>query len=92
MQVRCGKDKSVKPPRCHLLCVRSIEITGRLGGMDVGDSGRSDLHVNQTSVLARSPLSCLAVCLCYHGYRALCVHVCIANREIVSAGRMLFKF
>lgn len=76
-------------------CVRSIEMTGSSGGMDAGDSGRSDEHGNQMSVLACSPL-CLVPGslhgmdrLCYRGYSAVCVHVCISNRETVTAGTTL---
>lgn len=39
-------------------------MTGRLDG-DAGDSGSSDLHVNQTSVLAWSLLSFVSVCLAW---------------------------
>lgn len=36
-------------------------MTGRLDGVDAGDSGRSGRHVNQMSALACSPLGCRAV-------------------------------
>lgn len=58
-------------------CVRSAEMTGSPGGMDVGDGGRSDEHVNQTSVLAYSPLSCLAVCMAWVACVAMVTALCV---------------
>lgn len=79
----------------HVTACGSAEMTGSLGGMDVGDSGRSGQHVNQTSVLACSPLSCLSVCMAWIACVTMatelyvCMHVCISNRRPVTAGKML---
>lgn len=57
-----------------------------VAGGSVGDSGRNVQHVNQSSVLACSPLSrpgcfCMARwhdgSLCYHGNRAVVKYMCM---------------
>lgn len=91
-----GRRKLSKQPTAILLVptvVWPIEMTGSLGGVDVGDGGGSDRHVNQTSVLACLPVSCLAVCMAWVACVTMvtellmCACVCICDREILLEGR-----